>query len=129
MKAPANALKTSAYTTWMGDDGIARTIVKGNMEIGIKEALENTKAVSSLAEGNKFPLLVDSRNIQYITKEARDHFSMRNRESVVNAMAILIQSPLSRIIGNFFMGLNKPRVPARLFTEEEEALLWLKKYV
>jgi len=129
MKTPGKALKTPAYTTWMGDDGIARTIVKEGLEIGIKEALENTTAVSSLFKGKNFPLLVDSRDIKYITKEARDHFSMRNRESVVNALAILIHSPLSRIIGNFFMGLNKPRVPARLFTSEEEALLWLKKYV
>lgn len=129
MKAPANALKTSAYTTWMGVDGIGRTIVKGHMDIGIKEALENTAAVSSLFKEKKFPLLIDSRDIKYINKEARDHFSMRNRESVVNAMAILIQSPLSRIIGNFFMGLNKPRVPARLFTSEDEALQWLKKHV
>jgi len=128
-QAKAHVIKTSAYTTWMGPDGIARTVVKADAEIGMKEAIENTNAVSSLFEGKKFPLLIDSRNIKYITKEARDHFSMRNRESVVNSFAILIYSPLSRIIGNFFMGLNKPRVPAKLFNDEEEAVKWLRKYL
>ncbi len=124
-----HAIKTTAYITWMGKDGIARTVVKSNMEVGLKEAKENTEAVNAIYKGKQFPLLIDSRNIKSISKEARDHFSLRNRESVVNAFAIIIYSPLSRIIGNFFMGLNKPRVPARLFTNEEEALAWLKKYV
>lgn len=131
MLPPPNVhvVKTPAYITWMGKDGIARTVVKPDIEIGLKEAKENTDAVFSLYTNKKFPLLIDSRNIKYITKEARDHFSIRNRETVVTSFGILIQSPLSRIIGNFFMGLNKPAVPARLFTNEEEALKWLKKFL
>src|ERR1700756_4774181 len=43
--------------------------------------------------------------------------------------SILIESPLSRIIGNFFMGLNKPSVPAKLFNNEQDAIAWLKQYV
>lgn len=113
----------------MGNDGIARTKVKPQSEITVKEAKENSDAVNSLHSETNFPLLVDARNIKSMTKDARDHFSMNNRASYVNAFAILIDSPLSKIIGNFFMGLNKPRVPARLFTEEEEALLWLRGYL
>lgn len=120
---------TAAYITWMGEDGIARTVVKDEAEVDLKEALENSQAVISLYKGKKFPLLVDSRKIKFITKEARDHFSIRNRETVVTCFAILIDSPLSRVIGNFFMGLNKPSVPARLFTSEAQALNWLKKYI
>lgn len=130
MTLPTSTLKkTKAYTTWMGDDGIARTVVRPDAEIGLKEARENTEIIFSLYSGKKFPLLVDSRNIKYITKEARDHFSIKNRDTVVTSFAILIQSPLSRVVGNFFMGINKPSVPARLFTKESEALAWLKKFL
>ncbi|HXB40311.1 MAG TPA: STAS/SEC14 domain-containing protein [Bacteroidia bacterium] len=124
-----NPVKTTAYTTWMGEDGIARTVVKKNAEVKLKEAVENTEAVFSLFKDKKFPLLIDSRYIKYITKEARDHFSINNRETVIICFGILIDSPLSRVIGNFFMGLNKPSVPAKLFTNEEEALKWLKKFL
>jgi hypothetical protein len=119
----------SAYFTWMGSDGIARTKVKPFAEVTLVEARENSIAVNNLSAGNTFPLLIDSRNIRSITKEARDFFSMNNRDSCISAFAILIDSPLSRIIGNFFMGLNKPRVPARLFTIEKEALDWLKEFL
>ncbi|HWY37659.1 MAG TPA: STAS/SEC14 domain-containing protein [Bacteroidia bacterium] len=128
---PSNVdvIDLSAYWTWMGKDGIVRTKVKPLAEVTLKEAQENSVVVNSFYVGKKYPLLVDSRNIKSITKEARDHFSIQNRETAVSAFAILIHSPLSRIIGNFFMGLNKPTVPARLFTEEKEAIGWLKKYL
>ena len=121
-------IETAAYFTWMGEEGIARTKVKPKAEVTIVEAKENSIAVNSLFEGKNFPLLIDSRNIKSITKEARDFFSMNNRSSYIVAFAIIIDSPLSKIIGTFFMGLNKPRVPARLFTNEQEAILWLKNY-
>ncbi len=122
-------IETTAYLTWMGKDGIARTTAKPNADVTLKEAKENSIAVNSLSTGQNFPLLVDAREIRSITKEARDLFSLNNRSSYVNSFAIIIGSPLSRIIGNFFMGLNKPRVPVKLFNSEQEALVWLKKYL
>jgi hypothetical protein len=126
-----DALNLSSYWTWMGDDGIVRTKVKPMAEVTLKEALENSKAVNSFIEKTKkkYPLLIDSRNIKSITKEARDHFAVQNRKTSINCFAVLIDSPLSRIIGNFFMGLNKPGVPAKLFTNEKDALEWLQQYL
>lgn len=129
MEIPSNIQVTeiTAYFTWMGKDGIARTKVKPQAEITLVEAKENSIVVNSLSPGNLYPLLIDSRDIKTISKEARDFFSMNNRESNVSAFAIIIHSPISRVIGNFFMGLNKPRVPARLFNSEKEAVKWLKE--
>lgn len=112
----------------MGDDGVARTVVKPGAEVVLEDAKENSRAVNALIGAPNFVLLVDTRRIKSISKEARDHFSMRGRESRVIAFAILIDSPLSTIVGNFFMGLNKPRVPMKLFTDEEKAIRWCKNF-
>lgn len=112
------------YVSWMGADGIARTVVRSGAEIELEDARENSAVINSLPGPPQFPLLIDTRAIKSITKEARDHFSLRGRDSRVIGFAILIDSPLSRIIGNFFMGLNKPRVPVKLFTDEKKALAW-----
>jgi hypothetical protein len=40
-------------------------------------------------------------------------------------VALLVGSPVTRVIGNFFIGLNKPRWPVRLFRSESDALAWL----
>jgi hypothetical protein len=42
---------------------------------------------------------------------------------------LIIGGPLSRIIGNFFLSVNKPLYPARLFDNEASALAWLQASV
>lgn len=121
-----NSIELRCYYTWMGDDGIARTKVKAGAEIVVEDAIENSKAVNSF-DLDSYPLLVDTSEIKSITKEARDHFSMKNRNSNVIVIAIVVKSPLSKIIANFFIGLNKPIVPVKLFTTEERAIDWCKK--
>ena len=131
MEIPSNCeiFDITCYWTWMGLDGIARTKVKPQAEVTIKESIENSVAVNSLYKAKKFPLLIDARQIKSISKEARDNFSIKNRSTNINSFAVIIESPLSRIIGNFFMGLNKPSVPAKLFNNEQDAVNWLKQYL
>lgn len=124
MKIPENHIETSCYRTWMGEDGICWTKVKAGSEVTKKDALENSAAVTSYYKDRKYPLIVDSRGIRSISKEARDHFSLKDRPSPVNAIAIIIDSPVSRVIGNFFIGLSKTRVPSKLFLSESEAAKW-----
>ena len=121
-------VETRVYYTWMGEDGVARTQVKPGAQVVLADARENSAAVNGLEGPLKYPLIVDTREITSITKEARDYFSLRGRESRVVAFAMVIDSPLSRIIGNFFLGLNKPRVPARLFTDCQSAAEWCRKF-
>jgi hypothetical protein len=127
LSPPANAIEINTFFTWMGEDGICRTVTKPMAEIDLEDAIENTIVVTGLYAGKKFPLLVDSRNIKSMTREARQHFSTNGRETKLTSFAILVKSPLSKVIGNFFMGLNKPQVPARLFDNESDAIDWLKE--
>lgn len=119
---------TRCFDTFIIEGNICVTIVKKDSEINLDDALENTKAVLKVSDGTKYPMLVDTREIRSISKEARDHFSMRNRNGNVNSIAILIGSPISVVVGNFFMGLNKPAVPTKLFTTPEKAFKWLEKF-
>lgn len=113
----------------MGEDGICRTKVKPNAEISLEDALENTVVVTSFYKNKKFPIMIDARGIKSMAKEARDHFSTNGRDSKTNAFGIIIKSPISRVVGNFFMGLNKPLVPTKLFENEDKAHEWLKSFV
>jgi hypothetical protein len=122
-------IENTAFFTRLDTRGFYHTIVKPNAVITLELAKENTAAVLELADDIQRPILVDLRKLKSIDKEARDHFSLRGRRRTVNAMALLISSPVSRIVGNFFLGLNRPAVDTRLFTSEEEAARWLKPYV
>lgn len=129
MKIPENAIENRGYYTWMGEEGIARTCVKENAEITLELAKENTESVNTLYKGKKFPILIDSRGIKSMSRDAREHFSTKGRDTKTNAFGIIIGSPISRVLGNFYLGINKPPVPTKLFSSEEEALDWLKQFI
>ncbi len=129
MQIPKDAIEVKGYFTWMGNDGIARTCVKSGIDITLEIAQENSKVVNELICEKKFPMLIDSRGIKSMSYEARHHFSVRGRDTKTCAFAILIGSTLSRVLGNFYLGINKPAVPTKLFDNEEEATQWLKQFL
>ena len=119
--------ETRVFTTWL-KDGVCHTKVKQTAVINLEDAVENSRVVSEISEGILYPMLADLRGINSITKEARDHFSMRGRKAGVSAVAMLVKSPVSSIIGNFFLGLNKPTVPTHLFISKIKAVKWLEQF-
>jgi hypothetical protein len=124
LEATDNVIELKTFLTWM-EDGIVRTEVKKNAVIQVDEAKENVEAVREITAGITCPILVDMRQIKSISKEAREVFSEAGKRKHINAIALLIRSPLSKMVGNFFIGRNKPDVPTRLFTQEKQAKTWL----
>ncbi len=124
---PDSTVQTTSrvFNTRLTERGYIISRVEPSAEIGLNEAIENTKLVREISGDDIYPILVDIRKIRSISKEARDHFAMRDRPPGVSAIAMLVSSPLSRIIGNFFLGLNKPKVPTKMFTQMEAAEHWL----
>lgn len=129
MQIPKEAIELKGYFTWMGKDGIARTCVKPEIDITLEMAVENSKTVNGLFVDRKFPILIDSRPIKSMSYEARHHFSVRGRETNTCAFGIIIGSTVSRVLGNFYLGIHKPTVPTKLFDNEEAALQWLKQFL
>jgi hypothetical protein len=58
-------------------------------------------------------------------RDARAHFASPDR-GLVSAVALWVQSPLSVMLANFFLGVTRPPVPTHLFTDEVKAVAWLK---
>jgi hypothetical protein len=80
-----------------------------------------------ICQGKTYPLLADIRNVQSFTKEARDYIATHGTE-LVSATAILTDSPVNKIIGNFYLTISKPQIPTKLFTNKADAEKWLTNY-
>jgi hypothetical protein len=80
------------------------------------------------SKGKSYAVFVDMRGIKMVHKDAREHLAKEGSELVL-AGALLINSPLSRALGNIFLTINKPRVPCRLFTDESNAIEWLRQFI
>jgi len=83
--------------------------------------------LTALTGGKRVPIMADIRRSKGMTQEARAFFG--NPNPPYSALAILADSPVTRMIANFFIGLNRPSVPTHVFTDEEKALHWLRGYV
>lgn len=69
--------------------------------------------------------IVDMRKALLITSKARKYFAGQNRDTV-NALAILASSKIHATFANFYLKFDKPNVETRLFSDEENAIKWLR---
>lgn len=109
--------------------GIVICTVNESAYMELEDGVENMKAIEKLANGKRIPALVDIHASRGASKACREYFAGEEAAKVQSACALIIKSPLSRLIGNFFIGLNKTKFPTKLFTDKAEALIWLKTYL
>ncbi|HXC05105.1 MAG TPA: hypothetical protein VNZ86_10170 [Bacteroidia bacterium] len=90
----------------------------------LAHAVKDMECLNVLSDGKRYPTLCYLPDA-IITREMRNYYS--NHEPLALAAAMIVRSPFQRILGNFFIGLNKVKVPIRLFTSDTEARTWLLK--
>ena len=103
-----------------------RATVEKGAEMTVEDAREALAATERVALGRRLPVLVDLRGIKAQTREARQYFVSEEATRVSASVALLVGSPVSRVVGNFFLRLNVQRTPTQLFTSEEDAIAWLE---
>ncbi len=122
-------IETPTAKMWMGEEGVVRTVYKlGATEtiLGIRAGFD---ALKKLTAGEVSPVLLDIRGLKSTDQESRQFASSEELEVLKSATGILIGSPVSKVIGNLFLRLNKPQRPTRLFTSEAKAIEWLKGFI
>jgi hypothetical protein len=109
-----------------GPDGIVR--MRWLPGAVITEALARTTLteLATLTAGKKAPLLADIRQMKSMTREARKVYG--DATDAFSAMALLATSPVTQMIANFFIGINRTKAPTQMFTDEEKALTWLRRH-
>lgn len=91
----------------------------------LNDAKENVAAIYELGGRQRNRVLVDTRAMRWQTKQARDYFVGPEAAEATLAVALLVGSPVSRVIGNFFLRFGDHRFPTALFSDEEGAVRWL----
>ncbi|TNE48419.1 MAG: hypothetical protein EP343_16290 [Deltaproteobacteria bacterium] len=91
----------------------------------MKDVQENEALLGEHFGEERILFLVDMRNIQSMSKEARKYLSRSDIGLYATAVALLVRSPLSKFFGNLIMNFSKPHYPTKIFTSEQEAVLWL----
>jgi hypothetical protein len=117
-----------AYFSYDSRSRILRMKLLEDASIEVEDAIQNYEAALSLTKGEKHLLLVDAQANVYISKETRV-YSAQSKPNSPLAMALVVNSTANRLIGNFYINFNKPKVPTKLFSTEEKALKWLEEFL
>ena len=88
------------------------------MEAMLKEAVAFTG-------GEKYYALVDMTRHVDSTAEARNYYAASEYARYRYADALVIESLATRLVINFYLSINKPPVPSKMFTDKEDAMKWL----
>ena len=119
--------KPEEHTVRFGEDRILRITHAPGSRVRAADVRGILAQARELFDG-KALVLVDIRSVGSVDREARavlgsDEFAERTL-----AQALLVETLVSRAIGNFMLGLNRTPYPTRMFTSEDKALAWLKSF-
>ena len=73
----------------------------------------------------KARIIADIRGVRWASGDSRALAASDEVRSLVAAQAILVGSPVTRVIGSFFARVATPPFPVRLFTSTPAAVEWL----
>jgi len=115
------------FRIWLRPDGIVQVVWAPRTAIVLEDAIAAIEAVTRLTGGRRSPLLVDLHDVSSQDRATRAEWARRN--DLQSAVALIVGTPLSRMMGNLFINMSRPSTPTRLFDDETSALAWLQAFV
>lgn len=110
------------------DNGIVEIVWDTSIkEIEVIHLKEMQETVCELGEGKKTPLHFSMHEFLGITPEATKHATSEEGTKYTLAITVLVDNLAKKLLFNFFMNVNKPKVPTKGFTKKEEAFVWLEE--
>ncbi|MCD9013995.1 DUF7793 family protein [Parachryseolinea silvisoli] len=120
--------KTTSF--WM--NGVDEEIIFWNyapaLEMDITIARELVRDRLAYTHGRSVYALIDVTNLKTTTKEARDF--MNSKDGGLKGLlggAFLSNNVVATLLVNLYLKVNTPAIPARFFTNRQDALNWLLK--
>jgi hypothetical protein len=84
--------------------------------------------VSEFSENEKLPVFTMTFDFISINHEAKNFIASEEGGKYTLVNAVLIDNLAKKLIFNFYLKLNKPKIPTRGFTNIDDGLIWLKSF-
>lgn len=120
-------IEERATRSWVGADRIVRSQIRADIDFSLDDSIAALAATRALAKRLPVAVLVDCRLVRSATRESRLYWEGQEARESLSAMALLVASPVSRVIASFFVRLVRPEFNVRLFSTEADAVSWLRQ--
>ena len=111
------------------EDGIVIVRKKQNSFVDIEEALEDYEVHRKLAGSKPSPSMLIMTDMLNASAKAREFFSLPIHAEYRCAEAFVVNNLAIRMLITFYMKTAKKKYPIRIFSNEEEALAWLRTFI
>ena len=111
---------------YLPKEGLIDILVK-DQPIEREDIIEMHREVMQLTSHKEHCNLFRAKDFLNLTPEARIEGARYEYSENLISQAFVAKNLAQKIIGNFVLRFNKPKVSTRLFTNEEEAKVWLAK--
>ena len=114
------------FRMWLRPDGIVQQVWTHGVSLALEDAVASGVALAQVTGERKLPLLVDVHDAHGQDRAARLEFARRGTQ--VSAVAVIVGTPLSRMMGNIFVNVSTPVTPTQMFDNEASAVAWLQGF-
>lgn len=117
------------YYLFYRGDGIMYIHVSSEIEESVPIAMKMVEKLCEMTNHKKVPLLFNYDEFALPGKANREFWSKKEACPYSLADAFIVNSNALRLIANFYLKINKPERPTKMFTDEESAIKWLKTFL
>jgi hypothetical protein len=112
---------------WIDSEGVLVLQVSADAEVDLDEVMKSFAVYREMGIGpeNKKPQLIIAKGNALMSPEARN-FANQNGVDYFKASAVITRSLTIRLVVNFFNSFYKPKIPLKMFDNEEAARKWLR---
>ncbi len=114
-------------TYWFNDHGVLVSDSKAPRRT-IENISSNVQLVKKITGNKPVPLLIYLTNSPVPDKLTRK-FASEKLPEIYKAMAMISKPGLSKFIMNLLFSLKPPPIPMKSFSDEQQAIDWLKQYL
>ena len=111
-------------------NGIMHIHIKVRNTFELSNSMEIVEARTKLAEGKKYPVLYSTEH-SFVTpsKEVNSYVASEERSKLVLADAFIMKSLPQRLAARTYMLFKGPVRPTQFFSNEVDAIEWLKTFL
>jgi hypothetical protein len=111
------------------EPGIIEIIFTGHETIDVEDIKELRRVNLKLTEEKPYTVLVEAEQLATFTREVRELLASKEFMGRTYAKALVFDGLAQRLMGNFYLHVNKPHIKTRLFNDRNKAIEWLREQV
>ena len=128
METPAS-ITFDVFTLRFRKDGILHIHISDSHEYTVEKIKNVMPIIGKMVDYKKVPLLITRDDAALPSLETRTYWALPDSCPYSLADGYIIKTLALKLIGNFYLKINKPSRPSRMFYTEEEALPWLRTFL